>query len=70
MQRRLIRWMAGIGFLLNVLAVTWPVLGLFRSPEPFILVMPMSMLWPITWIVISLVVLLILDNSEKRHESE
>ena len=69
-MRLLIRRLAIAVFLLNLLAVTWPVLALFRSPEPLVFGLPLSMAWPIAWIVIGLITLLVLDYSEKRHEDE
>ena len=45
MTRTLIRRITVIVFLMNALAVTWPVLTFFRMPEPFPLGMPMSMIW-------------------------
>ena len=52
-------------FLLNLLAVTWPSAMLFRSPEPFVFGLPLSMAWPIGWILIGWVMLLVLDHVEK-----
>ncbi len=69
-MRLLIRRLAIAVFLLNLLAVTWPVLSLFRSADPLVFGLPLSMAWPIAWIVIGLITLLVLDYSEKRHEDE
>jgi hypothetical protein len=55
-------------FLLNLLAITWPVVTLFRSAEPLVLGLPLSMAWPIAWILIGWIMLLILDYVEQRHE--
>ena len=69
-MRLLIRRLAIIVFLLNLLAVTWPVLSLFRSAEPLVFGFPMSMAWPVAWILIGLITLLVLDYSEKKGEDE
>ncbi len=69
-MRLLIRRLAIAVFLLNLLAVTWPVLALFRSAEPLVFGFPMSMAWPIAWILIGLITLLILDYSEKQGKDE
>ncbi len=66
MIRPLIRRLAIGLFLLNVLAVTWPVATLFRSPEPLVFGLPLSMAWPITWILIGWIMLLVLDHFENR----
>ena len=55
-------------FLLNLLAVIWPVLTIFRSPEPFVFGLPQSMAWPIAWILIGFVTLLVLDHFEEKDE--
>jgi hypothetical protein len=68
--RSLIRRLAIGVFLLNVLAVTWPVLALFRSPEPLVFGLPLSMAWPVAWILIGLVMLLVLDHFEEKDEGE
>lgn len=70
MTRTLIRRITVIVFLMNALAVTWPVLTFFRMPEPFPLGMPMSMIWPVAWIIISGIILLALDHIEKQYEDE
>ena len=68
--RPLIRRLAIGVFLLNLLAVTWPVLALFRSPEPLVLGLPLSMAWPIAWILIGFIMLLVLDHFESRDKDE
>ncbi|MEO0435440.1 MAG: hypothetical protein AAF098_00890 [Pseudomonadota bacterium] len=68
MKRTIVRRLTVTMFLLNFLAVTWPVLALFRFPEPFPFGLPLSMVWPIAWIVISGVSLLVLDLVERRYE--
>ena len=69
MIRNLIRRLAIGLFLVNLLAVTWPGLTLFRSPEPLILGLPLSMAWPIAWIVIGWIMLLMLDHFENKDSS-
>lgn len=70
MTRPLIRRIAIGVYVLNVLAIGWPVITLFRSPEPLVLGLPLSMAWPIAWILIGWVMLLVLDHFEKKEESE
>lgn len=70
MIRSLIRRLAIGVFLLNVLAVTWPVVSLFRSSEPLVFGLPLSMAWPIAWILIGFVTLLVLDHFEDRDRGE
>ena len=53
-------------FLLNVLAVTWPVVSLFRSPEPLVFGLPLSM---IAWALIGFIMLL-QDHFEDRDRGE
>ncbi len=69
-MRLLIRRLAIAVFLLNLLAVTWPVLALFRSAEPMVFGLPLSMAWPVAWILIGFIMLLILDYSEKNNKGE
>ena len=57
-------------FLLNLLAVTWPLLTLFRSPEPFVFGLPMSMAWPIAWILIGWIMLLVLYYVDSKDQGE
>ena len=66
----MIRKIAISVFLLNALAVTWPVASLFRSPQPLILGLPLSMAWPIFWILIGLIMLIVLDYFENRNEGQ
>lgn len=68
MTRPLIRRLAIGLFLLNLLAVTWPVATLFRLPEPLVFGLPLSMAWPIAWILIGWIMLLVLDRFENRDE--
>ena len=70
MIRPLIRRLAIGLFLLNLLAITWPVLTLFRSPEPLVFGLPLSMAWPIAWILIGWIMLLVLDHFENRDQGE
>jgi len=68
--RPLIRRLAIGLFLLNVLAVTWPVVTLFRSSEPLVFGLPLSMAWPIAWILLGWIMLLVLDHFENKDQSE
>ena len=70
MIRRLIHRLAIGVFLLNLLAVTWPLLAWFRSPEPFVLGLPMSMAWPIAWIFIGWIMLLVLYHVDNKDRGE
>ncbi len=70
MIRPLIRRLAIGLFLLNLLAVTWPLVTLFRSPEPLVFGLPLSMAWPIAWILIGWVMLLVLDHFENKDQGE
>ncbi len=63
------RLAAGV-FLLNLLAVTWPVADWFSAAEPLILGLPPSMVWPIAWILIGWVTLLLLDHFENRGNGQ
>lgn len=53
-------------FVLYLLAVTWPGAVPFSSAEPFVLGVPFSLFWPIVWIVLGFIVLLVLDHFEER----
>ncbi len=66
--RPLIRRLAIGFFLLNLLAVTWPGATLFRSAEPLVLGLPLSMAWPIAWILMGWIVLMLLDYFENREQ--
>jgi hypothetical protein len=68
--RSLIRRLAIGVFLLNLLAVTWPVVSLFRSPEPLVFGLPLSMAWPVAWILLGLVMLLVMDHFENKDKSD
>lgn len=70
MTRSLIRRLAIGVFLLNLLAVTWPLVSLFRSPTPLVFGLPLSMAWPVAWILIGLVMLLVLDHFEGRDRGD
>ena len=69
-MRPLIRGLAIGAFLLYLLAVTWPVATLFRSPEPLVFGLPLSMAWPVAWILVGLVMLLVLDHFENKDKAE
>ena len=69
-MRPLIRRLAIGVFLLYLLAVTWPVATLFRSAEPLVFGLPLSMAWPVAWILVGLIMLLVLDHFENRESGE
>lgn len=62
-----IRRFVAVVFMLNLVAVTWPGVTVFRMAEPFVLGLPLSMAWPIAWIVVGWVTLLVLDYFEQRE---
>ncbi len=68
MTKSIVRGLAIGLYLLYVLAITWPGATLFRSPEPLVFGLPSSMAWPVAWILIGLVTLLVLDHFENRDE--
>ncbi|MEL7449032.1 MAG: hypothetical protein AAFN78_07465 [Pseudomonadota bacterium] len=70
MPKPLIRRLAIGIFVLNLLAVTWPGATFFRWAEPLVFGLPLSMAWPIGWILIGWVMLLVLDHFENRERGE
>ena len=68
MSKLTVRRIAVAVFLLFPLAVTWPAATLFRLPEPRVLGLPLSMAWPVAWILIGWCTLLVLDHVEKKDE--
>jgi|GEM_PF-307946 len=66
---RMVRRCALAFFVVNLLAVIWPLATLVSVAEPMILGLPLSMAWAIAWILLGFVALLILDRFECRHES-
>ena len=70
MTRSLIRRLAIGVFLLYLLAVTWPGATLFRAAEPLVLGMPLSMVWPIAWIIVGWITLMVLEHLENRDQDE
>ena len=69
-RRSWARRFAVVMFVLNVFAVTWPVITLFRGARPSILGFPLSMAWPVGWIVIGWVTLLVLDHFESHEDPD
>jgi hypothetical protein len=69
-MRPLVRRLAIGVFVLYLLAITWPVATLFRSPEPLVFGLPLSMAWPVAWILIGFIMLLVLDHFENRDEGD
>ena len=70
MIRALIRRLALGFFLLYLLAVTWPAATLFSSAEPMVFGLPLSMAWPIAWILMAWIALLVLDYFENKGQGE
>ena len=68
MIRPLIRRLVIGFFLVNLLAVTWPGAALFHTAEPLVFGLPLSMAWPIAWILMGWVVLMVLDYFENRDQ--
>jgi hypothetical protein len=64
MNIRTVRIAAAVFFAGYLLAVTWPVGQWFAGPLPFVLGLPFSFFWPVLWIVLGGVVLLLLDRAE------
>lgn len=64
------RRLAAAVFAMNLFAVTWPAANWFRTAEPLIMGLPLSMAWPIVWILIAWVTLLLLDHSENRGNKQ
>ncbi len=54
-------------FGLYALAVTWPVVTLFKDPLPLIFGFPLPLAWSIAWILLGFVVLVILNWFEERR---
>jgi hypothetical protein len=49
-------------FLVYAIAVVYPGVALFRGPRPFVLGMPLAMVWSAAWVVAAFFVLLRLDH--------
>lgn len=67
MSLRGARVLAGIYFVLMLVAVTWPGLLPFARVRPLVLGLPFSMAWIAAWIAGSVIVLFLVDRVEKRH---
>lgn len=63
---RTIRWGAALFFLLFALALTWPGMIPFNRIYPLVLGLPFSMAWIGLWVVLSFLVLLWVDQAEKK----
>ena len=70
MTRSLIRRLAIGVFLLYLLAVTWPGATLFRAAEPLVFGMPLSMVWPIAWIIVGWITLMVMEHFENTDQDE
>ena len=70
MKKLWIRRLAVVVFVINLLAVTWPMATLVRAAEPMILGLPLSMAWPVGWILVGWVTLLVLDHFEQRGNAD
>ena len=70
MFRHLIRRFAICFFLLYLLAVTWPIATWFGSAEPFLFGLPFSMAWPVAWILLGWITLMVLEHFEQKGEDD
>ena len=68
--RSLLRRFAIGFFLIYLLAVIWPGSVLFSSAEPLVFGLPASMAWPIAWILVSWILLLLLDHFENKSQGD
>lgn len=50
-------------FAVYVLAVIYPGVALFRGPRPYVLGLPLAMIWTAAWVVAAFFVLLLLDRA-------
>lgn len=55
-------------FIVYALAVIYPGATLFRGPRPFVLGMPIAMVWAAAWVVASFFVLVLLDRAYSAAE--
>ncbi len=62
-----ITWAYHIAF---AAAVTWPIQALVNAPKPFILGLPLQMVWCAAWILGSLAVLWKLDSARALAERD
>lgn len=62
--------LAAVVFALNLLAVTWPLLSLFRAADPRFLGLPLSLAWPVAWIVVGWITLMVLDHFVRREDND
>ncbi|AKS42563.1 hypothetical protein [Wenzhouxiangella marina] len=65
MRRPVIRRVVAVFFVLNLLALTWPVASFFSAAEPFVFGLPLSLAWPVGWIILGFIMLLVLDRAEQ-----
>lgn len=62
-RARLMRRVAYVFFAAYALFVTFPGVLPFRGPRPFILGMPLPMVWIATWVIAGALVLWLLDRA-------
>lgn len=70
MSKTVARRLAVALFAVYTLAVTWPVATFFSAPAPLVLGLPLSLAWPVGWIVVGWITLLVLDAVEQRGGGE
>ncbi len=63
-MRSLVRRLTVLLFILYLFAVIWPGATLFSAAEPMILGLPLSLAWPVGWILLGWIALLVLDTFE------
>ncbi len=68
MRRSWIRRAVAVFSIFYLLAVTWPVASWFGAAEPFVLGLPLSLAWPVGWILLGFVMLLLLDHGERDRK--
>jgi hypothetical protein len=70
MTLRNVRRLAIGFFVAYVIAVVYPGVVPLRGPRPFVLGMPLAMVWTAGWVVASFFVLLLLDRAYSRAQRE
>lgn len=69
-RARLMRRVAYVFFAAYAVFVTFPAVLPFRGPRPFILGMPLPMVWVSSWVVGGAIVLWLLDRAYAADERD